>query len=142
MQAFQELLQQPVATTWWQHGDDLCDCTFHNIQDWTNPYLGQTLRIRMCCLLRDLATMFPQYFEAVDAYFDHNRQQHIFSVQPWDSEEHDMPRYLWYRQVAIQTGEPLAVVRARLKDQTPPSRVATGTGRETRIRTERGRNDY
>ena len=101
----------------WITGDDLCDCTFQQVREWTNPYLGQTLRIRWCCILAELEKQYPQYFSRVDAFYDHNRDEYIGEPQPWDSTEMDMPVPLWYRQLARQQGRPLAEVRAEYSDR-------------------------
>ena len=95
----------------WLHGDDLCDCTFQRIGEWTNPYMGKTLRVRLCCIWGEIYKQFPQYVQDIDASYDSNRHEWVEEPQPWDSDDQDMPIYLWYRQLAQQQGRSLDEVR-------------------------------
>ena len=104
----------------WEHGDDLCDCTFQRIGSWTNPYIAKTLRVRMCCLWEALYAEHPEFVQRIDAYWDENEQSYKTEPAPWDSNVGDMPRALWHRQIAIQTGLTLDEVRAEYADQEPP----------------------
>lgn len=83
----------------WEHGDDLCDCTFQRIGNWYNPYLGEMLEVRLCCIWAEIYKQYPQFVR-------------IFSTDPaeWNGES-DMPKALWYRQQAKVRGVPLAEVR-------------------------------
>lgn len=130
MAALLEELQGEIPEVLWELGDDLCDCTFQYIRDWTNPYLGRTRRIRMCCLFKEFEKQYPWLFEEIPAYYDHNEAAYIPALMDWDSENSDMPRALWYRQVAAKTGDSLERVRDRLRGQTPPGPVPRGTGRK------------
>ena len=111
-----ELLEQwPLLGTipdiHWIHGDDLCDCTFQRIGEWTNAYLGKTLKYRFCCIWAKFAEMFPEYVQDIDASYDYNRHEWVTEPQAWDSPDSDMPLYLWYRQLAQQQKRPLSDIR-------------------------------
>ncbi len=95
----------------WTLGDDKCDCTFQRIGEWTNPYIGQTLRIRVCCIWEELCNMFPQHVERIDAFYDYNRDRYVKEPRDWDSDEMDMPVYLWFRQLAKKQGKSLSQIR-------------------------------
>lgn len=118
----------------WLLGDDRCDCTFQRIGEWTNPYLAQTLRVRLCCIWAGIYAQFPQFVQEIPAYYDANRHVYVSEPAAWNSEEMDMPVYLWLRQEAAKSGRSLADVRADLKDKAQalrPRKVAPGTGRES-----------
>ena len=70
----------------------------------------------------------------MSVFWDDNRLEPLTEPQPWDSEDMDMPLYLWYRQIARKTGRPLADVRAEYQHRQDerPRKVAKGTGRESR----------
>lgn len=95
----------------WLQGDDLCDCTFQRVGQWTNPYLGKTLRVRLCCIWAELYKQFPQFVQDIDASYDSNTHQWVNEPQDWDSEDADMPLPLWYRQIARREGKSLSEVR-------------------------------
>ena len=60
----------------WEHGDDLCDCTFQRIGYWTNPYLARTMEVRLCCIWKILAEQNPEIaalMQEIPAYDDYNR---------------------------------------------------------------------
>lgn len=103
----------------WVHGDDLCDCTFQRIGEWTNPYLGATQRIRLCCLFAKFAEQWPDLFQQIPAYYDDNSQAFKAGTADWDGED-DMPRAIWHRQIAQRTGKTLAQIREEYADQEPP----------------------
>ena len=106
----------------WDVGDDLCDCTFQRIGFWTNPYLGATLRMRFCCLWRELAKQYPEFIQEVPAFFNYNTRK--YEEQPWEwNGEFDMPRAIWYRQIASKTGRALPDIREEYADQEPPKAV-------------------
>lgn len=117
----------------WEHGDDLCDCTFQRIGLWTNPYIARTLRVRMCCIWAELYTMFPQYVQEIQGYQDINNGD-VFVTEPveWDSEDDPMPRHLWYRHLAAKFGRTLAEIRERCANLEPPKAVLKGTGKTTK----------
>lgn len=118
----------------WLLGDDKCDCVYQRIGEWGNPYLAQSLQIRFCCIWAELLKQFPQFVQEVSVFWDDNRLEPLTEPQPWDSEDMDMPLYLWYRQIARKTGRPLADVRAEYQHRQDerPRKVAKGTGRESR----------
>lgn len=107
----------------WGSGDDLCDCTFQRIGWWTNPYLARTLEVRMCCIWAELYKQYPQFVREIPAYDNPNAPEGTkhYEVMPqeWNGES-DMPRSYWHRQVAVQSGLPLTMVRDMLRDEEPP----------------------
>lgn len=106
----------------WLHGDDLCDCTFQRIGWWTNPYLAETLLVRVCCIWAELYKQFPQFVQTIHAYNDPNSGTYITTPQEWDA-DHEMPRHLWHRQLARKAGKSLADIRRMFKGETPPQAV-------------------
>jgi len=106
----------------WQHGDDLCDCVFQRIGDWANPYIGRTLRVRMCCIWKELYKEFPQYVQEIPAYYNENTE--LYEEEPWEwNGDFDMPRALWHRQLAYMTGLDIPEVREKFENETPPKAV-------------------
>ncbi len=112
----------------WVHGDDLCDCTFQRIGEWTNPYLARTLRIRLCCVWKVLAEQYPEHVQEIPGFYDENRDEFVTVPMEWNAEDADMPRALWYRQIQAQTGVSLDYIRREYDGQEPPTRVPLGTG--------------
>ena len=108
-----------LPETVWLHGDDACDCTFQRIGLWKNPYLAETLEVRMCCIWEELYRLFPQHVRRTPAYLTGDDEWET-AARAWDGET-EMPRHLWYRQVAHLTGRPLAAVREELARQLPPA---------------------
>lgn len=107
----------------WVHGDDACDCTFQRIAIWTNPYLGRSLQVRLCCIWREIYGQYPQYVREVPATYDPDKEAFTTGIPAdWDG-DHDMPRHLWHRQVSVQLGIPLSQVRKLLEGQEPPKAV-------------------
>lgn len=102
----------------WDIDDDACDCTFQRIGFWTNPYIGETLEVRMCCIWEELYKLFPQFVRKTDAFQNYNSGEWE-TLREWDGET-EMPRSIWYRQLAKQTGTPLAEIRASYGHLTPP----------------------
>lgn len=94
----------------WKHGDDLCDCTFQRIGTWTNPYLAETLEVRMCCIWNEIYKQYPEYVRTIPAYWDYNTESWETEPRAWDGEE-DMPKAMWHRQFAALTGTSVAEVR-------------------------------
>jgi hypothetical protein len=95
----------------WLVGDDLCDCTFQRIGEWTNPYLARTLRVRMCCIWERLYEQFPEYVQRLDASYDENRHRYVTEPAAWDSPDMAMPVAIWHRQLAKEQGKSLAEIR-------------------------------
>jgi len=108
--------------TFWEHGDDACDCTFQRVGMWTNPYLGKTLEVRMCCIWEELYKLFPQHVRTSSGFLDYNRNEWVPGQREWDGTT-EMPRALWYRQIAERTGTPLPEVRTSYAALTPPQGV-------------------
>ena len=107
----------------WTHGDDLCDCTFQRIGWWTNPYMAETLLVRVCCIWEDIYRQYPQFVQRVSGYNDPNTGEYVSEPQDWDSAEGDMPKHLWHRYLAKKTGKSLEEVREEYKNQEPPKAV-------------------
>lgn len=103
----------------WLHGDDLCNCTFQRIGWWTNPYIAETLLVRVCCIWGELYKQFPQFVQEIHAYNDPNTGVYVTEPREWDA-DHEMPRHLWHRQAAKRLGMALSEVRQRLAGMTPP----------------------
>ena len=112
----------PVAT--WVHGDDLCNCTFQRIGQWTNPYLGKALRVRICCIWGEIYKAYPQFVQMIDGYYDDNRNAFDLDPIPWNSEDEDMPVHLWHRQLAIMSGKSLDEIRIEYEGQSPPAKIS------------------
>lgn len=94
----------------WKPQDDLCDCTYQRIGMWTNPYLAETLEVRMCCIWAKLYAQYPEFVRLVPAFWDYNQEQWVTEPAEWNGED-DMPQAIYNRQVARQTGKSLAEVR-------------------------------
>ena len=96
--------------TFWDVEDDLCDCTYQRIGMWTNPYLAETLEVRMCCIWKELYNLFPDYVRVTPAFKNYNTGEWEAEPQPWNGES-DMPPSIWYRHLARKTGRSVADVR-------------------------------
>ena len=107
-----------IPEAFWNHEDDACDCTFQRIGMWKNPYLGETLEVRMCCIWAELYQMFPQHVRVTPAYLV-NDEEWDTRVRDWDGDS-DMPRSIWYRQLARQHGITVAEARTRYAHLSPP----------------------
>ena len=123
----------------WEWGDDLCDCTFQRIGDWTNPYIGRTMRVRLCCIWAAIYKQYPQFVQEIPAYYDRNKDAFQPKPMAWNSEDEDMPVALWHRQVAVELGVPLEKVRKLLAGQDPPKRVPAGQGPAGAVRQDEKR---
>lgn len=100
----------------WQHEDDLCDCTYQRIGMWKNPYLAETLEIRLCCVWAELAKQYPDFVRTIPGYFNENTKQ--WETQPWEwNGEAEMPRAIWYRHLARKLDRPLAEIRAEYAER-------------------------
>lgn len=86
-----ELLSTLTKDVTWSHGDDLCDCTFQQLGTWTNPYIGKTMKVRMCCLWAELFKQYPEFV-----------QMETFEPAAWDNPEFDMPKHIERRQSATR----------------------------------------
>jgi hypothetical protein len=110
--AVPEFLMLPEVM--WDVEDDLCDCTFQRIGMWTNPYLGETLEVRACCIWAKLYEMFPEYVRTTGAFLDYNRDEWDTTLRDWDGES-DMPPAIWYRHLARKEGISVSEARAKYK---------------------------
>ena len=118
------LLIKEIPEERWEAQDDLCDCTFQRIYWATNPYLGRTLEVRLCCAWAKLAELFPELKEfmreipAFDNYADHLWET---EPRPWSSTEANMPRAIWYRHLSAKLGVPLEDIRRQYDHLRPPA---------------------
>ena len=105
----------------WKQGDDLCDCTYQRLGSWTNPYIGETLEVRWCCIWAELGKQFPEFVRTVPASYDHNQERWITQTRAWDGEA-EMPKAIWYRHLARKLDRPLSEIRAEYsqKDHLRP----------------------
>lgn len=106
----------------WKSHDDLCDCVYQRIGMWTNPYLGETLEVRMCCIWGELYKQYPQFVRLVPAFLDYgHNDEWITEPAEWNGED-EMPKALWYRQLARKQGRSVESIRAEYseKDELRP----------------------
>lgn len=94
----------------WKTHDDLCDCTYQRIGMWTNPYLAETLEVRMCCIWAELYKQYPQFVRTIPAFWDYNQEQWVTEPMQWNGED-DMPAAIWHRQLARAVGVDLQAAR-------------------------------
>ena len=106
----------------WDVEDDACDCTFQRVGMWTNPYIGETLEVRMCCIWEELYKLFPQHVRRTDAFLDYRTNEWSPGQWEWDGET-DMPRAIWYRQMAKREGLSLDEIRAKYSDAEAPQGI-------------------
>ena len=76
-----------LPETFWETNDDACDCTYQRIGMWTNPYLAETLEVRMCCIWSKLYELFPQYVRTTPAFLNHNTGEWETEPREWDGED-------------------------------------------------------
>jgi len=69
------------------------------------------------------------FVQEIPAAYDLNRHVYNPEPRPWDSEDMPMPRSIWYRQLAAQTGRPLAEIRDEYRERMDerPGPVPAGT---------------
>jgi len=105
----------------WDCQDDKCDCTYQRIGMWTNPYLAETLEVRMCCIWAEIYRQYPQFVRVTPAFLDGNAKAWVTEPREWDGEA-EMPKSIWYRQIARQQGRSVEDVRAEYgeKDELRP----------------------
>lgn len=113
------LLGEEIPADRWIHGDDLCDCVFQRIATWTNPYLARTMRVRLCCLWAELAKDYPQFVQEIPAYYDENDGLWREDPMDWNGEQ-DMPKALWFRQLAVKHGMSLEMIRGLYEGKETP----------------------
>lgn len=95
----------------WTNDDDGCDCIYQRIGFWTNPYIAETLEVRLCCVWAKLHEQYPGAVRTTPAFRDYNANEWVTEPAPWNGEA-DMPKGLWYRQLARQEGRSVADIRA------------------------------
>lgn len=100
----------------WNNQDDGCDCIYQRLGFWTNPYIAETLEIRFCCFWAGWQKEHPEFLRTVPAYRDQNRNEWVTEPQPWNGED-DMPKAIWYRQLARQQGRALPEIRAEYAER-------------------------
>jgi hypothetical protein len=83
----------------WDVNDDQCDCVHQRIGYWNNPYSGETLETRLCCVWAKFEAQWPELF----------RRTRIEPAE-WNGET-AMPKSLWHRQLANSFG--ISVSEAR-----------------------------
>ena len=106
----------------WTHGDDLCDCTFQRIGEWTNPYLARTRRVRVCCLEDRMLEDNEDLVQDIPGFF--NDDSGLFETEPWVwNGEDDMPEHLFMRQTAIIQGLSLDETRVKFEGVEPPKGI-------------------
>lgn len=105
-----------IPEEFWDHEDDACDCVYQRIGMWKNPYLGETLEVRMCCIWKELYQLFPQFVRSIPGYFDEVSKEWDESVREWDA-EYDMPKSIWYRQMARKENISVAEAREKYRDR-------------------------
>ena len=106
----------------WTHGDDLCDCTFQRIGEWTNPYIARTRRVRVCCLEDRMLEGNEDLVQDIPGFFNDNTG--LFEMEPWVwNGEDDMPESLFMRQTAIIQGLSLDATRVKFEGVEPPKGI-------------------
>ena len=106
MLALEQALQIIQSQDTWNAEDDLCDCVYQRIGYWNNPYIGETLEVRLCCVWAEIEKAYPQFF----------RRTQIEPAE-WNGEA-DMPRSIYHRQIANIEG--ITVTGARQIAGDPP----------------------
>ncbi len=105
--------------TAWDVNDDACDCVFQRIGFWTNPYIGETQEVRLCCIWEELYKLFPQHVRRTKAFYDYNANEWSPGPRQWNGEA-DMPPSIWYRHVANRDNITVAEARERYAHLSPP----------------------
>ena len=76
--------------------------------------------------MAELGKQFPQYVREIPAFDNPNASNgvHDYQVKPheWNG-DFDMPRALWYRQLAVQLGLSLPTIRKMYETEEPPKAV-------------------
>src|SRR3989304_3762277 len=89
--------------TFWDCQDDLCDCTYQRIGLWTNPYIAETLEVRMCCIWAKLYEQFPDQVRTIPAFWNYNSEEWATEPMEWKGETAS-PASVLYRQLPRQQG--------------------------------------
>lgn len=117
---FTPLADAFIPEEYWEVHDDLCDCTFQRIGFWTNPYMGETMRIRLCCVWKEMEKQWPQFFQHTHAFWDYNKEEWVPGAAEWNGED-QMERAVWYRQRANIERLPLEAIRDKYRLAEPPA---------------------
>ena len=116
----EDVLSAALADTlpedFWNVQDDLCDCVYQRIGMWTNPYLAETLEVRLCCIWAEFEKQFPHFVRRTSAYKDGNANAWATEPMDWNGED-EMPKAIWYRQLARKENRSVAEVRADYVDK-------------------------
>lgn len=112
MLALEQAIRIIEAQDTWDVHDDACDCTYQRIGYWNNPYIGETLEVRLCCVWAEFERQYPQFFRRTQ-------------IEPatWDGEA-DMPRSIWHRQLAKANGVGISEAREFAAGQDAPRGTA------------------
>ena len=106
----------------WKAQDDLCDCDFQRIYWATNPYIGRTLEVRLCCAWKRLAELHPEiqeFMREVPGFYNSDTDRYQMEPADWDG-DYDMPRSIWYRHLAAKLRRPLEAIRREYDHLMPP----------------------
>lgn len=106
MQALEQAIEIIQAQETWSVQDDLCDCVYQRIGYWFNPYIGETLETRLCCVWAKFEAQWPELF--------HRSKQ---EPAVWNGET-TMPKSIWHRQLSAHLG--VSVSEARSFNMEPP----------------------
>ena len=130
---------QSIPEIVWTHGDDLCNCTFQRIGEWTNPYLARTLRVRVCCIEAQLYKEYPQFVHEIPGYYDENTDEFRVKPQVWNA-DHDIPKHIWHRQMAVMEGITLDQARKLAEHVPPPPPVPKADEKAIAVMAKQGAN--
>jgi len=111
MLALEQAIQIIQSQEVWNVNDDLCDCTYQRVGYWNNPYIGETLEIRFCCVWAEFEKQWPQFFRRTQ-------------IEPaaWNGGA-DMPRSIWHRQMAAIEDVSIQAIREVYRDADAPKGV-------------------
>lgn len=111
-----------LPEAFWTNQDDGCDCTYQRIGMWSNPYIAETLEVRLCCIWAELYKLFPEHVRVTPAFLNHNTEEWETTPKDWDGET-DMPEAIWYRHLARKHGSTVAEARERYAHLSPPKGI-------------------
>lgn len=126
------MMEEDFPEVRWIHGDDLCNCTFQRIGHWTNPYIAETLEVRLCCIWEELYKQYPDYVRRMGGFWNQNTGEYESEPADWDNDEMDMPKALWHRQLARRKSMSLDDVRTNYRQRSGerPKKVAVRKERQ------------
>lgn len=70
----------------------------------------------MCCIWAELYKMFPQFVRVTPAFLDGNAKRWVTEAMDWNGEV-EMPKAIWYRQLARKEGRSVSDVRAEYEEK-------------------------